>query len=358
MSAFACFHLVVAPTLRKLRGDPHPRPRRLVAHLGASVRGDPERPEYHRAVLSAAPSGLLAFSTGGQISSRLLSCRGADALIELPAAVGSLPAGTRVSVLLIGGLHRGMGSGTDDPALGTALAPEAPPSEGAAQATAQAGPAVAPSTPPAAPPPHPPPPPMPAALTGLFSTRAPPLAGNAAAAAWALPAPPPCTRVGLLVPSGAAAGAKAGEEASWAPWLLDVLQGRLAAGSWIADTCEFPPSAVAAADLQPAIVALSGSDRACSLLLCVGGPALCDAAAAAAPRELPGLGSLMRGAALQHAPAMALLGQWGVRACGSSLVVCLPPHAAAAAACLDAVLPALPHAIASAGDRPPLRLRG
>ena len=43
----------------------------------------------------------MAVSTGRQISSRLLSMRSANALLELPRVSGSLPAGTLVSALLI-----------------------------------------------------------------------------------------------------------------------------------------------------------------------------------------------------------------------------------------------------------------
>lgn len=74
---------------------------------------DPERPEYHRVVLSYGPLpascgpqkagqlGWFATSTGNQISSRLLSARSANALLELPRAEGTVEAGSSVSALLI-----------------------------------------------------------------------------------------------------------------------------------------------------------------------------------------------------------------------------------------------------------------
>ena len=46
----------------------------------------------------------MAETTGGQISSRLLSMRSANALVELPKASGVLPAGSTVSALLIADL--------------------------------------------------------------------------------------------------------------------------------------------------------------------------------------------------------------------------------------------------------------
>lgn len=46
-----------------------------------------------------------AMSTGNQISSRLLSARSANALLELPRAAGTLRIGTTVTALLIDDLQ-------------------------------------------------------------------------------------------------------------------------------------------------------------------------------------------------------------------------------------------------------------
>ncbi|KAG2490454.1 hypothetical protein HYH03_011090 [Edaphochlamys debaryana] len=131
VSSFVCFHLVVLPALRKMAGWAVPGLRRVAARLTADLRLDPERPEYHRCTLqwgpepppntplaasppasasasSAAASGpglaaceWWAVSTGNQISSRLLSARSANALLEIPCASGVLKAGEVVSALLI-----------------------------------------------------------------------------------------------------------------------------------------------------------------------------------------------------------------------------------------------------------------
>jgi gephyrin len=124
-SAAVTFALVVGPAIRALAGWAHARPRRVHVRTEAGIKLDPERPEYHRAVLAwtnappsgtpvpasldgASPTGLpapgwfTASSTGGQISSRLGSVRGATALLELPARAGVLPAGSVVSALLVG----------------------------------------------------------------------------------------------------------------------------------------------------------------------------------------------------------------------------------------------------------------
>jgi len=50
---------------------------------------------------AAGQLGWLATTTGNQISSRLLSARSANALLELPRAAGVIEAGSTVSALLI-----------------------------------------------------------------------------------------------------------------------------------------------------------------------------------------------------------------------------------------------------------------
>jgi hypothetical protein len=83
-----------------------PRPRRLQAVLAQDIALDKERPEYHRATLDweandSSANLPLARSTGRQISSRLTSMRGAEALLELPRGPGFVAKGTVVSALVI-----------------------------------------------------------------------------------------------------------------------------------------------------------------------------------------------------------------------------------------------------------------
>jgi gephyrin len=116
-SSLVTFHLVVVPCLRKMEGWADPSLRRIHVRLAGDFKMDPERPEYHRAVVhweqrqgsgtsneeSGAFEGeFVAESTGGQISSRILSLKSANALIEVPAHKGTLPAGTRLTALIIG----------------------------------------------------------------------------------------------------------------------------------------------------------------------------------------------------------------------------------------------------------------
>ena len=65
--------------------------RTIYVRTNKDLKLDPERPEYHRVTLQRKGTiqdddcaGLEASSTGVQISSRLLSMRSANALLELP----------------------------------------------------------------------------------------------------------------------------------------------------------------------------------------------------------------------------------------------------------------------------------
>jgi gephyrin len=108
VSSLVTFYLLAVPAIRKLAGWPDPHLRRVQAVLDQGLPLDAYRPEYHRATLrwDAAlhdgRGGYRASSTGSQASSRLLSLRTANALLELPQAEGALPAGAVVSALWIG----------------------------------------------------------------------------------------------------------------------------------------------------------------------------------------------------------------------------------------------------------------
>ena len=108
VSSLVTFYLAVVPSMRKMAGLPNPRLTQLQAFLDRSLPLDPNRPEYHRARIQWEPhvndghGGYVAYSTGSQASSRLLSMRTANALLELPEGHGALESGTIVSALLIG----------------------------------------------------------------------------------------------------------------------------------------------------------------------------------------------------------------------------------------------------------------
>ena len=107
VSSLVTFTLLVVPALRKLAGWSQPNQRRVQAHLAQPLPLDSSRPEYHRATLrwtselNRGNGGFLATSTGNQASSRLLSARSANALLELPQGEGELAAGAVVTALLL-----------------------------------------------------------------------------------------------------------------------------------------------------------------------------------------------------------------------------------------------------------------
>lgn len=104
VSAVVTCQLYVLPALRKMSGHTTVHLTSIKAKLAEDIVLDP-RPEFHRAVLSWSEDSVLpiARSTGNQISSRLLSLQGANALLLLPAATAetkTLPAGSAVTALV------------------------------------------------------------------------------------------------------------------------------------------------------------------------------------------------------------------------------------------------------------------
>lgn len=107
VSSLVTFYLFVVPAIRQLAGWPDPHLARVQAQLAQPLPLDAYRPEYHRVTLQwdstlhGGNGGYLAHSTGSQASSRLLSMRTANALLELPQATGTLPVGATVNALLL-----------------------------------------------------------------------------------------------------------------------------------------------------------------------------------------------------------------------------------------------------------------
>ena len=90
------------PALQRLEGaEPKLLPR-LKVRLEAPLRRGAGRPELARAQLVvAADGGLLARVAGSQASSRIGSLQGADLLLEIPAELGALEAGTELWAQLL-----------------------------------------------------------------------------------------------------------------------------------------------------------------------------------------------------------------------------------------------------------------
>jgi len=90
------------PALQQLEGaEPQLLPRLRVA-LENDLKRGAGRPELARAELVVAPEGqLLARVSGSQASSRIGSLQGADLLLEIPAAMGFVEAGTELWAQLL-----------------------------------------------------------------------------------------------------------------------------------------------------------------------------------------------------------------------------------------------------------------
>jgi molybdopterin molybdotransferase len=101
VSSLVAFETYVRPALRRLQGDAHPERPRVRVVLAEPIRAPHDRPEFQRAVVSWREGRLVAHSTGRQISTRLLSLRGANALLLVPAGEGSYQPGEELEAMLI-----------------------------------------------------------------------------------------------------------------------------------------------------------------------------------------------------------------------------------------------------------------
>jgi molybdenum cofactor synthesis domain-containing protein len=106
VSALVSFEIYVRPALLRMAGHSHvQRPRRRVV-LAHTVRHETGRTEFQRAVVTRHADGhYTAATTGFQGSGRLLSLRGANALLILPSEQENFPAGSQLEALLIGPLE-------------------------------------------------------------------------------------------------------------------------------------------------------------------------------------------------------------------------------------------------------------
>ncbi|KAK7819696.1 molybdopterin biosynthesis protein cnx1, partial [Quercus suber] len=110
VSCIVCFDLFVIPTIRHLSGWGNTHLFRVQARLQQPIKTDLARPEFHRAIIrwevndGSGNPGFVAESTGHQRSSRLLSMKAANALLELPAKGSVISAGTSVSAIIISDL--------------------------------------------------------------------------------------------------------------------------------------------------------------------------------------------------------------------------------------------------------------
>lgn len=104
VSSLVSFELFVRPALRALQGDAAPDRPRVRVRITSPVQPSPDRTEYQRVTVRWADGALVASSTGGQGSSRLLSLRGANGLLLVPPGDTPFSAGAELEALLTGPL--------------------------------------------------------------------------------------------------------------------------------------------------------------------------------------------------------------------------------------------------------------
>ncbi|KAG1146760.1 hypothetical protein G6F37_007516 [Rhizopus arrhizus] len=106
VSATVTFYLFVLPALRKMSGVDKSRNVIVPVQLDCDIILD-TRPEFHRVHVKADMRGLVAQTTGNQISSRMMSMAEANGLLQLPpknTELSKLQKGATVPCMLIGQL--------------------------------------------------------------------------------------------------------------------------------------------------------------------------------------------------------------------------------------------------------------
>jgi molybdopterin molybdotransferase len=99
VSTLVGFEVVVRPVLRAMaHRAARWRPERPVT-LRHAIRHEASRLEFQRALVECVDGVWYADTTGAQVSSRLLSLVGANALLRIPRGTGDLPAGTVVTAI-------------------------------------------------------------------------------------------------------------------------------------------------------------------------------------------------------------------------------------------------------------------
>jgi molybdenum cofactor synthesis domain-containing protein len=102
VSALVTFEVFVRPALLTMQGRAAVQRPRVEVEVEHQLGKTPDRTEYQRATVRWEDGRLIARSTGSQISSRLLSMMGANALLVIEPGEGKVPPGSRVPALLIG----------------------------------------------------------------------------------------------------------------------------------------------------------------------------------------------------------------------------------------------------------------
>jgi molybdopterin molybdotransferase len=101
VSSLVCFENFVRPALRLMAGHSRLWRPEVPVRSTHDIRHDSERTEYVRAVVARREGVLWATTTGSQVSGRLKSLVGANALLRLPPSPEDVYAGDEVTAILI-----------------------------------------------------------------------------------------------------------------------------------------------------------------------------------------------------------------------------------------------------------------
>jgi molybdopterin molybdotransferase len=101
VSTFVTFELFVRPALRKLLGLTDVSRPQLGARLAISVRHEPGRRSFQRAVVARGPSGLTVTACARQGAHQLGALAEANALLIVPEDVAEIAAGETAQVIML-----------------------------------------------------------------------------------------------------------------------------------------------------------------------------------------------------------------------------------------------------------------
>jgi len=100
LSAIVCFAVFIEPALRRLAGEPDPRPRLERGRLAAPARASDGRTTFLTATLRPGADGVLEATPSARQGSHMTGALGeSDGFAVAPAEAGELPAGAPVDVL-------------------------------------------------------------------------------------------------------------------------------------------------------------------------------------------------------------------------------------------------------------------
>ena len=107
VSSLVTFEVFVRPALLRMQGRLDANRPWVKVKLREELKPTPDRTDYQRVIVSWAEGELIARSTGRQVSSRIMSMIGANALVRVAPGVEPIPAGSFADAMLTAPIHGG-----------------------------------------------------------------------------------------------------------------------------------------------------------------------------------------------------------------------------------------------------------